>query len=105
MVTPQPRRSLTLKTLDITSRPRLSNTRTFHIGSPSEFNIGVLFGRRPLDAAGSCGLGDCSSAEWLRFKILSMEAKSPLLVYRALLGITCSRAAYLLAGHGGLDGG
>lgn len=41
MVIPHARRSLTLSTLLMTSLPRSSNTNTFHIGSPSEFRMGV----------------------------------------------------------------
>lgn len=41
MVTPHVRRSFTRRTLLITSLPKLSKTRTFHIGSPSELRIGV----------------------------------------------------------------
>ncbi len=54
IVTPHVRKSLTRSTLLITSLPRLSNTRTFHIGSPSEFRIGVALGMRPSAAVGPC---------------------------------------------------
>ena len=50
MVTPHARRSLTLSTLLMTSRPRSSNTSTFHIGSPSAFRIGVDCGMSPFVA-------------------------------------------------------
>lgn len=53
IVTPHPRKSDTRKTLLIMSLPKLSNTRTFHIGSPSEFSIGVDFGIKPFEAEGS----------------------------------------------------
>lgn len=41
IVMPHPLRSLTRSTLLITSLPRLSNTSTFHMGSPSAFKMGV----------------------------------------------------------------
>jgi hypothetical protein len=44
IVTPHARKSLTLRTLLMTSRPLLSKTRTFHIGSPSSFKMGVDWG-------------------------------------------------------------
>lgn len=53
MVMPIPRRSLTRSTLLITSLPKLSNTNTFHIGSPSVLRIGVVLGMSPFDAEGS----------------------------------------------------
>lgn len=50
---PQLRKSFTLKTLLMTSLPKLSNTKTFQIGSPSEFSIGVDFEAIPFEAAPS----------------------------------------------------
>ena len=41
MVTPHVLKSFTRSTLLMTSRPKLSKTRTFQIGSPSSFRIGV----------------------------------------------------------------
>jgi len=55
IVTPQDLKSLTLRTLLMTSLPRLSNTNTFQIGSPSAFKMGVDLGVSPLDAVPSVG--------------------------------------------------
>jgi len=52
-VMPNPRKSLTRSTLLITSLPRLSNTSTFHIGSPSAFRMGVDCGMSPFVTAAS----------------------------------------------------
>ena len=70
IVIPHPRRSLTRRTLLITSRPRLSNTRIFHMGSPSSLSMGVDFGTSPLVSL----LDSDPVASWLRFKIFSIEA-------------------------------
>lgn len=75
MVTPHPRRSLTLSTLLITSRPRLSKTRTFHIGSPSEVRIGFVCGISPLAADSSGFVVVGSRGERFRFRIFSNDAK------------------------------
>lgn len=48
IVTPHPLRSFTLRTLLITSLPKLSKTSTFHIGSPSAFRIGEEVGNNPF---------------------------------------------------------
>ena len=58
----------------MTSRPRSSKTRTFHIGSPSELSTGVDCGMRPLAAAGSWPLIDVEEGDWLRLSILPNEA-------------------------------
>ena len=58
----------------MTSRPRSSNTRTFQIGSPSEFRTGVDRGVGPLAAAGSWPLVDVEEGKWLRLSILPREA-------------------------------
>lgn len=42
MVTPLDRRSLTRKTVLMTSLPRLSKTKTFQIGCPSAFVMGLV---------------------------------------------------------------
>lgn len=72
IVMPQLRKSFTRRTLLMTSRPRLSKTSTFHIGSPSAFNIGVDLGVMPFDAVVSAVTSE-SSAAWLRFSKRSME--------------------------------
>lgn len=46
IVTPIDRRSLTLSTLLITSRPRSSKTRTFQMGSPSDDSMAEAALRR-----------------------------------------------------------
>jgi len=75
MVTPQARRSFTLKTLLITSRPKLSKTKTFQIGSPSEFKIDVVCEIRPgVLAMGSLEASGDAMGFWFRFKILAIEA-------------------------------
>lgn len=74
IVTPHPRRSLTLSTLLITSRPRLSKMRTFHIGSPSEVRIGLDCGISPLAAVSSGVVVVGSRGERFRFRIFSSEA-------------------------------
>jgi hypothetical protein len=65
---------LTRRTLLITSRPRSSKTSTFHIGSPSEFKIGVAFETRPFAELASCCVEEVSGAGWLRLSIFSIEA-------------------------------
>lgn len=77
---PQALRSLTLNTLLITSLPRLSNTRTFHIGSPSELSIGVEDGMRPFVADDSWCSSVCSCRVWLRFSMRCMEARRSVVV-------------------------
>ena len=71
IVIPHPRKSFTRNTLLITSLPRLSNTKTFHIGSPSSFKMGVDCGRSPPDACSS----SLSSTVWLRLRMRLMEAE------------------------------
>ena len=48
IVTPHVLRSLTRSTLLITSLPRSSKTKTFHIGFPSSSNIGADVDTTPL---------------------------------------------------------
>lgn len=48
MVTPIDRRSLTRRTLLMTSRPRSSKTKTFQIGFPSPSRMGATGARSPL---------------------------------------------------------
>lgn len=93
MVTPHPLRSLTRSTLLMTSLPRLSNTRTFHIGSPSEFRIGVALGMRPLTADGSCWVVEGSGEAWLRLRIFSREA---------VRTVSSALSSLYLDSHGGL---
>lgn len=71
---PQDRRSLTLRTLLMTSRPRLSNTKTFQTGSPLA---------PTSDDLGAPWTPFASLLSWLslfgsvlRFKIFSIEAAS-----------------------------
>lgn len=71
IVTPHARRSLTLSTLLITSRPRSSNTNTFHIGAPSSLNIGAETVTRPLVADVSCVSLSVSGVRF-RFKTFCM---------------------------------
>lgn len=73
MVTPRDRRSLTRRTLLITSRPRSSKTRTFQIGSPSAFRMGDEGPRAPV-ARGSSP-SPCSSA-LLRLRIFFKDAEA-----------------------------
>lgn len=74
IVTPQVRRSLTRRTLLMTSRPRSSNTKTFHIGSPSAFSIGAEGATMPSRLFGSCR-PSAGAGVVFRFKILSIEAR------------------------------
>ena len=97
IVTPHPRRSLTLSTLLITSRPRLSNTSTFHIGSPSALRIGVACGIRPFAAAGSWLTVDVWGDEWFKFRIFSKEAKNNKLSRISINQALSQTKAYLLA--------
>lgn len=71
MVTPHARRSFTRRTLLMTSLPRLSNIRTFHIGSPSSFSMGAVC---EMDAWFS--KSDCCGGVWFRFRTLVMESTS-----------------------------
>lgn len=70
---PQFLKSFTRKTLLITSLPRLSKTNTFHIGSPSEFKIGVDLAVKPLEVAPSARSVD-SAGTWFRFRMRSIDA-------------------------------
>lgn len=74
MVTPQERRSETRRTLLIISLPRLSKTRTFQIGSPSAFRIGVALVTRPLERVASCCVSALSAEAWLRLRTFSIDA-------------------------------
>ena len=75
MVTPQARRSFTLKTLLITSRPKLSKTKTFQIGSPSELKIDAVCEIRPdVLATESLEASAGATGFWFKFKILAIEA-------------------------------
>jgi hypothetical protein len=67
IVTPLLLKSLTRRTLLMISRPRLSNTRTFQMGSP--FSL-----RR--EAAGGCDVLSPFAVEssWFRLKMRSMYA-------------------------------
>ena len=91
---PHPRRSLTRSTLLITSLPKLSKTRTFHMGSPSELRMGVDLGIRPFAAEGSWWVSEDSWGMLLRFSMRSIEAA----VVSALLApVPYSAEAYQLA--------
>lgn len=98
-MTPHPRKSFTLKTLLIISRPRLSKTRTFHIGSPSEFNIGVVLGMRPF-AVDESWWTELSSVVRLRLRIFSSEAILPFVSLKLALEYTCGRPTYLPVSKG-----
>lgn len=74
IVMPHPRKSFTRSTLLMTSRPRLSKTNTFHIGSPSELRIGVDCGIKPFAADGSCRRSLSSGVTWLRLRMRSIDA-------------------------------
>ena len=74
MVTPQERRSETRRTLLIISLPGLSKTRTFQIGSPSAFRIGVALVTRPLERVASCCVSALSAEAWLRLRTFSIDA-------------------------------
>lgn len=71
---PQLLRSFTRSTLLITSLPRLSKTNTFHMGSPSEFKIGVDFAVRLLEVVPSLARSDDSAGTWLRLRMRSIDA-------------------------------
>ena len=71
MVIPLLRRSLTRSTLLMTSRPRLSNTRTFHTGSPSSFSKASIW---YCPVLGSLLAPSATGASWLRLSIRSMDA-------------------------------
>lgn len=71
-ITPQARRSFTRRTLDMTSRPMSSNTRTFHIGSPVSERIGAFAGSSPLAFGSPWASAGCVGE--LRFRMRSMEA-------------------------------
>lgn len=57
----------------MTSLPKSSKTRTFQIGSPSEFNIGVACGIRPLEDVASFVV-EASEATEFKFRIFSIDA-------------------------------
>lgn len=65
------RRSLTRRTLLITSLPMSSKTRTFHIGLPSASRIGATGAWSPFACASSVSLDSTVS---LRFRIFLREA-------------------------------
>jgi len=69
IVTPMERRSLTRNTLDMTSRPRSSKTKTFHTGSPEELTMGSAVAAKPL----LC-VSPFSFVPLLRLKIFLMDA-------------------------------
>ena len=72
IVTPLARRSLTLRTLLITSRPRLSKTRTFHMGSPSSPRIEVDVDIRPFALAS--GFEEDSGCGEFKLRSFSIDA-------------------------------
>ena len=74
IVTPQVRKSFTRRTLLITSRPRSSKTKTFHIGSPSELSMGAEGATIPLLVALESWIVSLGGV-LLRFRIFSMEAR------------------------------
>lgn len=69
IVTPCALRSLTLSTLLIMSLPRLSNIKTFQIGSPFSSSKGAAFPSAIVPSSSFAGA-------WLRLNILSIEAES-----------------------------
>ena len=74
IVTPIARRSLTLRTLLITSRPRSSKTRTFQMGSPSGESIAeAALCRLPSGLALPSSASSVSTL-WLRLSIFLIEA-------------------------------
>jgi len=74
MVTPIALKSLTLKTLLITSLPRSSNTRTFHTGSPSLLTTDALGATKP-PAEPACSSESLGSKSWFRLSILRRDAR------------------------------
>lgn len=74
MVTPKLRRSLTRRTEEITSRPRLSKTRTFQMGSPFAPKTGAVDGTRPFVAMACCSAGSGFGGSVLRLRIFWIEA-------------------------------
>lgn len=71
MVMPIDLRSLTRRTLLMTSRPRSSNTSTFQIGLPSASSMGATGARSPLALASSDSLVSGTS---FRLRIFLSEA-------------------------------
>ena len=71
MVIPKERRSLTLSTLLITSRPRSSKTSTFHTGSPRSDVMAVEDETGPLPCDSSLVLVSTGS---FRFRTVLREA-------------------------------
>ena len=71
---PHDLRSLTRRTLLMTSRPRLSKTKTFHTGSPSTPKMGVDCCRSPLACDSSCAPSKLRGGTLLRFKIFLIAA-------------------------------
>lgn len=77
IVTPHVRKSLTLSTLLMISRPRSSNTRIFQIGFPSSSRIGTEDEVISWELAfGSAWLAAGSWA-WFKLRIFSMEPVCP----------------------------
>jgi hypothetical protein len=103
IVMPHPRRSLTRRTLLITSLPRLSNTSTFHMGSPSELSMGVDCGIKPFADEGSCWRSLDSCVALLRLRMRSIDAI--IVSIRLSAGLECSRHTYLSVSQGLICGG
>ena len=74
IVTPNERRSFTLRTLLMTSRPRSSKTRTFQMGSPVDVVMGAEGARRPSDGAACVSSVSEASTASLRLRIFLREA-------------------------------
>jgi hypothetical protein len=81
-ITPQALRSFTLRTLDMTSLPMLSNTSTFHIGSPVSESIGAFAGTSPLAFDSLWPSMGCVGE--LRFSMRSIEAIEEHVSYEAI---------------------
>lgn len=73
-MTPHDLRSFTRSTLLMTSLPMLSNTRTFHIGSPSSFRMGAECEMRPFAEDASWCDSPAGRGSWFRLRIFSIEA-------------------------------
>ena len=89
---PRLRRSLTRSTVLITSLPKLSNTSTFHIGSPSAFSMGVDCDISPFVAAASCWPSPVSGGTSFR---LSTRLIAAIAVSARSLTLTSNIPTYL----------
>jgi len=100
IVTPHARKSLTRSTLLMTSRPRSSKTKTFHIGSPSALRIGTEEEVGPLLAFGSAWPSVDCAGSWFKFKIFSIESAIEIISWMFAIHVW---RPYGFDGPGGID--